>query len=362
MDASIAVLDGEAVTVEHVILPRRQPGEIDVAISAAAICGSDMHTVLGKRQSPARTALGHEGVGRLVAVDDGACDLRGVPLLPGDRVVFALFSACGTCDRCVHGLAMKCRSLVKYGHESVATPPHATGSLATHVRLLPGVPVLRVPDDLTDRQVVSAGCAVATAAAIVSSLDQPAEPRSDGVSGPSHTSPPGPLTRILVYGAGAVGAYTISMLVSLGCSVFVNEPSDERRAIAEQLGARADDPNADRYPIIIEASGNSMAFSEAIGRADIGGRIVAAGSVSPGDTFVTVDPAVLVTRRITLLGVHNYTADDFRWGVDWLHKHAHTLPLDTWVSPPYPLASVNRAFFEMRNGRYLRVLVKPTPS
>jgi hypothetical protein len=132
---SLAVFDQGAVTVEHLQLPDRPAGQIDVDISAAAICGSDLHTVLGHRSTPARTALGHEGVGVVTGVDDGATDLRGVPLRRGDRVVFSMLSTCGTCDRCLSGMTMKCRSLIKYGHESVATPPHATGTLADRVRL-----------------------------------------------------------------------------------------------------------------------------------------------------------------------------------------------------------------------------------
>lgn len=345
MDTRIAIFDDGQVAVEEVTLSRRTSGEIDVAIKAAAICGSDLHTVLGHRPTPTRTALGHEGVGQVLDADSDAADLRGTPLRSGDRVVFGLFSACGACDRCLDGLAMKCRSLIKYGHESVETPPYATGTLATHVRLLPGVPVLRVPDDLTDLQVVSAGCAVATAAAIVSAVGSP-----------------GPLTPVLVYGAGAVGAYTIAMLASLGCSVVVSEPSMERRALAEEIGAHSDDSKAAQYPIVIEASGNAQAFSEAIGRAETGGRIVAAGSVSPGKTFAAFDPALLVTRRLSLVGVHNYTAAEFLWGLDWLRRHAQKLRLDKLVSPPYSLASVGQAFEDMRSGRYLRVLIQPTTS
>lgn len=342
MDVSVAVFGDGRVALERLELPERSVGEIDVALSAAAICGSDLHTVLGHRPALARTALGHEGVGRVVDIDDKATDLRGAALGRGDRVVFALFSSCGRCDRCMSGLQMKCRSLLKYGHESVATPPHATGTLASTVRVLPGVPVLRIPDDLGDVQAVSAGCAVATAAAIVSA----AEPLEAG-------------TRVLVFGAGAVGAYCTAMLASRGCSVFVSEPVEQRRALVERFGAQPVVSDSPAFPVVVEASGNAAAFVAALESTEVGGRIIAAGSVSPGSSTVTFDPAVVVTRRLSVIGIHNYTAQDFRRGVDWLLAHGRYLGLDQLVSPPLPLASIDEAFEQMGTGRHLRVLVRP---
>ncbi|WP_129665977.1 alcohol dehydrogenase catalytic domain-containing protein [Phytoactinopolyspora endophytica] len=342
LDVSIAVFDDGAITVERVDLPDRSAGEIDVAISAAAICGSDLHTVLGHRSAPARTALGHEAVGRVADLDDGTTDFRGTPLRRGDRVVFSMLSECGSCDRCRAGLTMKCRSLLKYGHESVTTPPHATGTLAEQVRLLPSVPVLRVPDDVADVQVVSAGCAVATAAAVVAAAGTP---------------PPG--TRILVLGVGAVGAYCAAMFATLGCAVQVRDPSPERLALAAQLGAQPADSDGEPFSVVVEASGSSSAVLEALNAADVGGHVVAAGSVSLGSSTVTIDPALLVTRRLRVTGLHNYTAENFRWGVDWLVAHGRHLGLERLVSPPFPLSAVDEAFQLMKDGRYPRVLVRP---
>lgn len=239
---------------------------------------------------------------------------------------------------------MKCRSLVKYGHESVTKPPYATGTLASVVRLLAGVPTLRIPDDVADAHVVSAGCAVATAAAIVAAAGTPAAG-----------------ARVLVFGAGAVGAYCAAMLASLGCAVRVREPSEARLAVATQLGARPDELDGQPFPIVVEASGSPAAFVDAVEATDVGGHLVAAGSVSLGSSTVTLDPALLVTRRLTVSGIHNYTAENFRWGVDWLLAHGRGLGIDRLVSPPLPLSAVDEAFRYVRDGRYPRVLVQPEP-
>ena len=46
-------------------------GQCLVQISLATICGSDVHTVDGRRNEPVPCVLGHEGVGRVLAVGLG---------------------------------------------------------------------------------------------------------------------------------------------------------------------------------------------------------------------------------------------------------------------------------------------------
>jgi threonine 3-dehydrogenase len=341
--AKLAVLHAGRVSVDDIDLPARSRGEVDVSIIIAALCGSDLHTILGHRQAPERMALGHEGVGRVTDADENARDLTGARLRCGDRVVFSMLSSCGRCAPCAAGLTMKCLVGFKYGHESVTKAPFASGTLADRVRLLPSVPVMRVPDAVTDAQVVSAGCAVATAAAIVSSC-QPLASRPH---------------RAIVLGAGAVGVYTAAMLVSAGCEADVYDPRTDRRSAAERVGARPVSAPEGPYPLVVEASGSSAAVAEAVRLADLGGRVVLAGSVSPGHSSVALDPAAIVTRRLTLVGVHNYTAADFRTGVEWLIARGEDRSLDLLASPPFLLTEVERAVETMSTGTFARVLVRP---
>lgn len=337
----VAVFDQGEIGLRRIELPDRAPGEFDVDLTAAAICGSDLHTVLGHRSTPPQTALGHEGVGRISAVDPGAVDLRGDPLRVGDRVALSMIRSCGRCDRCRAGLTMKCRSLFKYGHASVTESPYASGTLANRIRVSPGVPVLRIPDRVDDSIMVPAGCATATAAAVVTAA-----------------APVGDET-VLIFGAGAVGLYCAAMLAGLGCTVVVRDPSAQRLAMLAGTGAVPDDGAERPYPIVVEASGSPAAFTDALKAVDLGGQVIGAGSVSIDSGTVTFDPALLVTRRIRFSGVHNYTPDEFRLAVDWLTEHGERLDLGRLVSPPQPLTKINDAFALMRTGTYPRVLVRP---
>lgn len=344
----VAVLDGPDVRLHQLELPDRPPGQTDVAVTLAAICGSDVHTVQGDRPAPPLAALGHEAVGRVAAADPDATDLRGVPLRPGDRVALSMINSCGRCDRCAHGLSMKCRSLFKYGHASAAEPPYASGMLAELVRVLPGTPVLRIPDDVPDALVVSAGCAVATAVAVLSAVTV-----AEG-------------DEVVVTGAGAVGFYCAAMLATAGATVTVHDPSPQRRALVAGLGVRTEgcppEPRSrtgDGPAVVVEASGHPDAVTGALRCVGTGGHVVAAGSVSPGSTSITIDPALLVTGRIRLTGVHNYGAEEFARGVDWLLEHGDALPVDRLTAPPVPLAAVAGAIAAVPTASHLRLTVRP---
>ncbi|SDT32206.1 alcohol dehydrogenase catalytic domain-containing protein [Microlunatus soli] len=340
--ARVAVFDHGRVQLQDVELPHRTAGEIDVAISSAAICGSDLHTVAGHRSAPELAALGHEGVGVVTDLDPGSTDARGMPLKVGDRVVLSMIAFCGACDRCRAGLTMKCRRLQKYGHDSVRRPPYATGMLADRVRLLPGVPVVALPDAGADDEIlVSAGCATATAAAVV------------GAAGARSGEP------VLVFGAGAVGFFCAAMLATAGCRPVVRDPNPGRLALLGPSGARPDTGEHDLFPVVIEASGNPAAFVDALAATAVGGHLVAAGSVSPGATSLRLDPADLVTRSIRLTGVHNYRTADFLTAVDWLQSHGADAGVAGLMSPAHPLSDIDDAFEEMRSGAFARVLVRP---
>jgi len=332
-----AVLRDGSVRLERHTLPPRGPGEIDVAVTLAAVCGSDLHTVAGRRPAAPGTGLGHEAVGRILDVDDDACDAQAMPLQVGDRVVFGMIVSCGRCDRCTSGLTMKCRTLLKYGHASVDEPPHAVGMLADVVRLVPGVTVLRAPD-LPDELLVSSACAVPTAAALVAALGE--------VGG----------RRIGVIGAGAVGTYVAAMLVDAGAEVLLMEKDDMRAGLAD---ARI--RSVDRLPAgldaVVEVSGTPEGTLAALAACDVGGTVVLAGTVSPGAADIELDPADIVLRCLRVVGVHNYAPDDLIAGVAWLERRGMDAP--HVVGREFGLAEVDRAIESAMRRDALRVAVRP---
>src|SRR5690348_10981215 len=114
-DAFLQVFDdpGKPFRVAKQPLPDDlQEGEVLVRIDLASICGSDLHTITGKRRGPTPAVLGHEGVGRVIATGAARNNLKS-----GDRVTWTLTDSCGICPFCRdHRLPEKCKSLFKYGH------------------------------------------------------------------------------------------------------------------------------------------------------------------------------------------------------------------------------------------------------
>lgn len=96
--------------------PKLAEGESLIRLTTATVCGSDRHTVRGRRPGACPSVLGHEGVG---VVEDSRADLT-----PGQRVVFSVTSVCGQCRNCRRGLSAKCTSVVKVGLVPVVVKQH----------------------------------------------------------------------------------------------------------------------------------------------------------------------------------------------------------------------------------------------
>lgn len=332
--------DHETVAVPGVALGH---SDVLVAVELSTVCGSDVHTVQGHRSTPTPLVLGHESVGRVIAVgSDGALAADGSELRIGDRVVWSVTVSCGTCDRCLAGLTQKCRSLAKYGHERIGPRWELTGGFATHVHLRAGTAIVRVPEALPAAILAPASCATATAWAAV--MRAAAGRSLDGL-------------RVLVYGAGLVGLSAVAIAADEGADVTVVDPSESRRTFAERFGGTAQTAATGPADIVIEASGHAV--SDAIAAADIGGTVVLVGSVFPAAP-VPLDAENVVRRLLTLTGVHNYTGPELVDAVAFLAGRGRAYPFAEVVGAVHPMKDVDAALIEASApGAPLRVALSP---
>lgn len=320
------------------------PGEVLVRIELATVCGSDLHSVGGRRPSPAPGVLGHEQVGTVLAVGpDAPRCVDGTPVTPGLRVVWSVTASCGSCDRCARDLPQKCRRLRKYGHEPLDAAAPLTGGFATHAVLWPGTAVVAVPAAVPDVVAAPASCATATVAAALR-----AGGALDG-------------RRVLVTGAGMLGVTAAAMAAAAGAEVTVLDPDPVRRAAAVRFGAVPDGGHGgvpDGVDVAVELSGAPDAVRTCLASLGTGGTAVLAGSVSPGDP-VPLDPERVVRGLHTVVGVHNYRPADLQAAVDFLAAHHDRHPFSDLVGGRFGLDELDRAFTAARAGGRPRQAVAP---
>ena len=80
------------------------PRDALVRVTAAGICGSDLHPYFGRETGlDAGTVMGHELVGQVVEVGSAVSAVR-----VGDRVVAPFTTSCGACFFCRRGLTARC--------------------------------------------------------------------------------------------------------------------------------------------------------------------------------------------------------------------------------------------------------------
>jgi threonine dehydrogenase-like Zn-dependent dehydrogenase len=141
------------------------PGDVILQVTSTAICGSDLHLLGGYMPSmKAGDILGHEFMGRVVAVGSDVKKLR-----EGDRVVVPFNIACGQCYFCRKKLFSLCDASNPNAAAARKVMGHSPAGLFGYSHLLGGfsggqaefvrvpfadVGPLKVPDDLTDEQVL----------------------------------------------------------------------------------------------------------------------------------------------------------------------------------------------------------------
>ncbi len=299
-----------------------QPGETLVRVTACTVCGSDLHTLAGRRSAPAPSILGHEAVGIEVA--------------SGRRVTWSIMACCGECERCRRGLEQKCERLFKYGHAEHTGAP--SGGLSEYIVLRPGTTVIEVPDELADEVVCPANCATATVAACLRVAGD--------VRGRT----------ALVQGAGLLGL-TASAMASAGgaAEVHVVEPDAARRELARRFGATATHAaGAPAVDIAFEFSGRS----EAMPALRVGGVWILAGAVFSVPPL-SIDPEAMVRGLWRIEGVHNYRPQDLSAALAFLAGPGRRFPFAELVPRSFPLAEVNAALAFAAAERPPRVMIRP---
>lgn len=335
------------------------PNEALVKVSMSTICRSDIHSYHGHRPSPCPGLLGHEIVGKIVALGQGLTnDMRGDPICVGDRITWSEFFIPG--DNYfseVLDLPQKSHGVEKYGHMAATTAPHHHGGFAEYCYVLPKSWILKLPDALSDTEATPINCGVATMVAVT----EAANIRLGST--------------VVIQGLGLLGLYGAALAKSRGAKYVVGldtntkrreqskrfgvdmafDPSTSQPDLLKQINALCQPEGADA---VIEVCGVPDALPLGLEMVRVGGTYVIAGLVSPGAN-VTLDANRFVKKMITLKGVHNYHPRHLIEALDFVMKNKSIFPFAELVDGQYSLDDVTQAMSDASSQRVLRAAIIP---
>ncbi|WP_028321859.1 zinc-dependent alcohol dehydrogenase [Desulfatiglans anilini] len=267
---AVVLMEGHRVGMAEVPEPRLQKNDdVLVQVTAAAICGSDIHIKHGQLPGIAPgTVMGHEFVG--VVRETGADVSR---FEPGDRVSVPAAVWCGTCPACRRGQIQYCPNGGVWGGGEFFGKGLA-GAQTSYVRVpYADMCLTPIPDQVSDEQAVFVG---------------------DVFSTGYHAALEGGIATgdtVAVFGCGPIGLAALISAWQMGPrEVFAVDMFDNRLEIAQRYGATIVDAREENaverlreatggegVDAVIEAIGNPATFQQALRSVRRGGTVSVVG-------------------------------------------------------------------------------------
>jgi threonine dehydrogenase-like Zn-dependent dehydrogenase len=287
--------------------PRPAANEVLIQMRAAGICGSDLHIYRhpGARFVDSARVPGHEPAGVIAEV---GADVRDWSV--GDRVTAYFRQVCGTCENCRSGRSNVCTN--RRGSYGVG-PGTADGADAEYM-VVEAQYLFPVPEDFSLEDAAIVACQGGTAYYPLTRL---------GASGQDV---------LAVSGLGPVGLLATLFGSRMGAEVVGIDPSPERRALAERLGAaRTFDPAAGAigeqvracYPRgadkLVEASGAAAAHAAI---PDLLRPLGMAALVGLGTAELKLSLSAVIHREVVLFGTSAFPRTQYDEIWRFMRRHA----------------------------------------
>lgn len=330
------------------------PRQVLVAPRWTGICGTDLHEYMaGPIVTPATPhaltgatlpqVLGHELSADVVAV---GADVTNVA--EGDRVSIMPLAYCGECAFCVRGMNQLCQRMGCVGLSWDG------GGFASHV-VVDDYQAWRLPDALSYEQ---------------GAMIEPAAVAAYGVA----RGGVAPGDRVLVLGAGPIGALTVLAAWAAGAGeVYLSEPNAKRAAWAadaldtsgvfdpsstDVVGELRERSGGLGVDVAIECAGSEPGLQTAIGAVRTRGTIAQVG-LHVKDA--AIDPMRLSEREITLVGTWAY--DVHEWPRYMAQVASGAFPVEKVVTDKIGLDDVVTKGFDVLtdpSGDQIKILVNPS--
>lgn len=356
MRAAVCHEVNQPVRIEEVTLEPPRRGEVRVRMAAAGVCHSDLSATQGIIPMKMPLVLGHEGAGVVEEVGEGVTHVA-----PGDKVVLAWVTPCGTCFYCRIGRPNLCElgerinntnrmpdgsSRLRLGGEPLNVFS-AVGTMAEQA-VVPAQAAVKVDADAPLDRAALLGCAVMT-----------------GVGAVFNTAGVTPGSSVAVFGAGGVGLNAVQGAAIAGAERIVAvDTQPGKLELARTFGAthvvdarREDAVKAVRE--LTDGRGVDYAF-EAVGHRETIERAYAA--TRKAGTCVVIGVGSLkesVALKAFLIPLFEKRLVGCWYGSANVHLEiprllalyrGGKLKLDALVTRRYALEQVNQAFADMVAG------------
>ena len=319
--------------------PTRGPDDVLIKITAAGICGSDVHAFEGHSTVVAYPLTpGHEMVG---VVEEAPADAH---VKPGDRVTVFPTMACGTCKACLDGRDNHCPS---YDVKGLTVD----GGVFAEKMVMPKHLVLKVPDAISDEV-----APVIEPSAVAVHVNKRAGTK--------------PGDAVAVIGSGVIGTVIAMAARAYGAEKIVMiDTLEARRPFLKSVG----------FDNFVVAGPNTVEEARAlVGPVDIvidtvcfdgtidngldmlapGGKLVLVASPH-GDQKISFSYPKFYKPELSFIGTRNYVQADWHETLQMLAEgRFDPSPLVTGI---WPLVDFVTAYGELRAHpeKHLKVLVRP---
>lgn len=256
--------DGSELRVNDVPRPQRSGDECLLRVLTAGVCNTDLEILRGYHDF--HGTLGHEFVGVVEECGDGS--------LIGKTVVCDINCACGQCPTCRSGSPHHCPNRVTLGING------KDGAFAEYINV-PRRNLVLVPESMPLRQAVFAEPVAAALEIMEQVVCRPGD-------------------EVAVIGDGKLGLLISMCLADCKLDVTLIGHHPEKVSLLEGYPVRfyATAPER-RFPLVVEASGNSNGFNTAVALTAPRGTLVLKSTFAGGFEF---NPAPIVVNELTLLG------------------------------------------------------------
>lgn len=339
--------------------PEIEPGAALLHTMYSEVCGTDVHLHHGKLTGvPYPIIPGHVSIGVVAKLRGSLETVNGDPIREGDVVTFLdVHETCGSCYHClVAGQPNRCPSRKVYGITYSANDG-LLGGWSEAIYMKPGVKMIHIPKGLSPETFIGGGCGLVTA---LHAVDMSHIRLGESVA---------------VMGAGPVGQSVVALASLSGAGeVVAVDKIQDRLDFARAMGAtrtiNVSTPRKERleqghamtsgrgFDVVIEASGNPDAVSEALDLARDGGRVIVCGHYTDNGS-VDIHPHWQINRKhVELRGCWGSRYEHFHRGVEIASRFGAAKPWAKMAGNTYDLSDVASALAAVENREAVKAVVR----